>query len=752
MISVERGCELHHSSTAPSHDCGRLALRGLRTPLREALLAGAVAVFVSAMQADAAPDEPAGGTKSIPAVFTAVPPHLDGRLDDAVWQDAAVVEDLHMVAPTEYAPASEESRILVLYDSDALYFAARFYDREPDRVSALVMRQGDFSWGEDGFSVILDPRNQRRSGYVFDINPNGVRSQGLYTNTTQENWDWQAIWHGAALRDELGWTAEIAIPFKTLSFDPSNDTWGINFTRWLGRRNERFGWVSHNREQNPANSGLITGLTGLDQGAGIDLVPGFRIGWIDDNSRSAEDNYLEPSLDVFYKPTPSLTAALTLNTDFSGTTVDARQVNLTRFDLFFPEQRKFFLQDADIFEFGLIGDDSGKPFFSRRIGLTETGEAIDIEIGGKLTGRAGPFDIGVLGIRQDSPNENNPSELMVMRVAANVLAESSLGMIVTSGNPTEARDNELYGVDFRYLNTRTSRNRTILGSLWFQRTETEGVTGDSSAFGMSLESPARRGWLFESGWKEVQANYFPALGFVNRTGIREYEVEVGHNWRPEARWLRSITTGVDLERVQTIGGMLESQEVRINPLEIENHAADVVVLGYRVNRERLFEPFEISEGVVIPPGDYTFDSICIEGKTGQHRALSAEFSVCDGEFYDGSRTSLSPYLTWRPNAHLRFAAGFEWNDIDLPQGDFLTRLASLRADVAFSATWYLENFVQYDNVSESLGVNSILRWVPEAGRDIVVVLHRQLEDFDRDNRFESRYSELTFRLGYTFRF
>lgn len=692
------------------------------------------------------------GEKSIGAVFTTVPPNLDGRLDDAVWQDAAVVDDLHMVVPIEHSPPSERSRIRVLYDRDALYFSARFYDSQPDAVTALVMRQGDVSWGEDGFSIILDPLNHGRSGYIFDINPNGVRSQALYTNVTEQNWDWQAIWQGAARRDEHGWTAEVAIPFKTLSFDPRNDTWGLNFTRWLGRRNERFGWVSHNRQQNPANSGRITGLTGLAQGAGLDLVPALRIGRVEDDFRPYEDSYVEPALDAFYKITPALTAALTVNTDFAGTTADARQINLTRFDLFFPEQRKFFLQDADIFEFGLIGDDSGKPFFSRRIGLTDDGETIDIDIGGKLTGRAGPFDIGVLGVRQDSTGGEDSSELLVARVAANVLAESSIGMIVTSGDPNPDRDNDLYGVDFRYLNTRLSRDRTIVGSLWYQHTDTGAASGEGAAFGMNLALPARHGWLAEAEWKEVQADYYPALGFVNRTGIREYEAELGYDWRPAAHWLRSIATGVELWRVQRIDGDLESQELKVSAIELENQTADWIAVDYRRNREVLGEPFEISDGIVIPPGDYAFDNACIEGGTGQHRALSSEFSACSGEFYGGDRLTVAPYLTWRPSAHFRFGAGFEWNDVDLPQGEFITRLASLRADVAFTATWYLENFVQYDNVSESIGINSILRWLPEAGRETVLAVNRQLEDFDRDNRFSSYYSELNVRLSYTFRF
>jgi hypothetical protein len=721
-------------------------------PRRYTRLLSVLSVCAFAANATEATGDATAVTKSIAAVYTSDPPRIDGKLDDAAWRNAAIVDDLHMVVPNEYAAPSEESRIYVLYDEHTLYFGARFSDREPDRVTAKLLRQGDLSWGEDGFSVILDPFNQGRNGYIFDVNPNGVRSQALYTDVTEQNWNWQAIWHGAAMRDDHGWTAEIAIPFKTLSFDTQNDTWGLNFTRWLGRRNERFGWVSHNREQNPANSGQITGLSGIEQGVGLDIVPSFRIGHAKDVALDRTDSYFEPAVDIFYKVTPALTAALTVNTDFSGTSADTRQINLTRFDLFFPEQRKFFLQDADIFEFGRIGDDSAKPFFSRRIGLSGDGQALDIDLGGKLTGRAGRFDVGILGIRQDTQSLAGSTDLMVARLAANVLSESSVGVIATVGDPTTGMDNSLLGVDFRYLNTRLSAERTVVGALWYQQSDSEGLSGDDAAFGFSVDLPARSGWVAELEWKQVQQNYYPALGFVNRTGIHELDVALGYSWRPERRWLRSITSSIDVWRVQQIDGELESEEIAFSVLQLENQTADRLTMEYLQSRERLFEPFEISEGIVIPPGDYSFDSYCMDAFAGQHRALAGTWFACYGDFYNGSRLSTGANLTWRPNRHLQFGAGFEWNDIELPQGAFVTRLARLRGDIAFNATWYWQNYLQYDNVSETIGMNSILRWIPEAGREIVLVLNRQLEDFDRNNRFSSLHAELTFKLGYTFRY
>ena len=274
-------------------------------------------------------------------------------------------------------------------------------------------------------------------------NPNGLRQEGLFQNISEEQWNWEGIWYTASTVDERGWITEIAIPFKTLSFDPSNDTWGINFRRAIARRDERTGWVSRNRNSDPSTSGTVVGLTGLEQGVGLDIVPSLSVSERRPFDGSASTTDTDPSLDVFYKITPSLTGALTINTDFSATEVDDRQVNLTRFGLFFPEKRDFFLQDADIFEFGGL-EANGRPFFSRRIGLSEEGTPIDLEVGGKLTGRVGRWNIGALSVRQDDTVTAAgaavaPDNATVARASANLLEESNVGMIVTEGNPGSTR-------------------------------------------------------------------------------------------------------------------------------------------------------------------------------------------------------------------------------------------------------------------------------------------------------------------------
>ena len=689
--------------------------------------------------------------KSAVAVRVEAPPVLDGVLDDAAWGQAAVVEDLHVVVSNEYGTPGERSRIYVAFDDDNLYFAARFFDSKPETIVAKVLSKRDVSFGEDGFSITLDPFDQARTGYMFDVNPNGMRSEAIYTDKDRQNWDWEGIWDAASRIDGEGWTAEVAIPLKTLSFDPARDAWGVNFTRWHGVDSEQYGWMSYNRAQDLSRTGLVTGLAGLQQGHGLDVVPGLRTGATRNHETDEEDDFLEPSLDVFWKITPSLTAAATLNPDFSGTTADTRQINLTRFDLFFPEQRAFFLQDSDIFQFAGLEGESGIPFFSRRIGLDDEGEALTLDAGLKLAGRAGPLSVGVLGVRQDAATGPDSVDLFVGRVAVNVLEESSIGAIVTSGNPDPNVDNSLVGVDFRYLNTRIGEDRTIEATAWYQQTDTEGLEDDDSGYGLSFSMPNSEGWSGEIGHKVLEENYNPALGFAARTDFEATFGGLGYTWRPESSWVRSVETEIGAEFVEPINGSDRNHEIEVQLFEVENQTADKLEFDYIFIEEEFADAFEISEGVVIPAGTYNFDHACLTVYTGEQRTLASESTVCEGGFYDGRIFVFETRTTWRPSKHLKVIFGGEYNDVDLPQGDFITRLATLNLDVAFSTAWSWENFIQYDNVSDTVGLNSILRWIPQAGQETVLAVNTQQEDFDRDGRFRSYTSDVTLKLSHTFR-
>ncbi len=707
---------------------------------------------------------PAG--KRIDAFMVDEAPILDGVLDDDAWAFSTPVTDFHQVDPVEFAEPSQESEFFVVYTKDALYIAARLHDREPDKIGASVLQQGEFSWGEDTVTVFVDPLNQGRSGYAFDLTPNGIRNQAIYQNVNQANWNWLGIWHGEARLTDDGWIAEIEIPFKTLSFDPSVDTWGINLGRYIGRNSEQIGWSSRNRSLDPSSFGEITGMSGAEKGIGLTLVPSAGVRQSRDFETGTTADATEPAIDIFYKITPSLTASLTVNTDFSGSGADARQINLTRFSVFFPERRVFFLQDTDVFEFGRIGgedfDDpttisrvereSGRPFFSRRIGLGPTGETIDINYGGKLTGKMAGWDIGVLGIRQDASSTLDASDLFVARVSKNVLGESSIGLIFTDGDPGANADNRLAGVDFRYLNTDFSQGKILEGALWYQETETAGLDGDNSAFGVSLRMPSAEGVRAGVAYKEIEQNYFPALGFVNRVNVSDLSADIGYTWYPGSGPIRRAFSGIDFQRIETLQGALQSQAVTFRVIEMKNDSGDQTNLHYQLIDEVINVPFEISDGIVIPVGNYSFDQHCASVVSSEYRAVSVHGSYCGGEFYDGDISSPGAEVIWRPSPHFGFAVGYYMSDVDLPNGSFITRLSTLRANVAFTNAWVWENFLQYDNVSYTLGMNSILRWTPRAGRELVFVVNREFADYTRDRSFTSVSGDITLKFGYTFRF
>ena len=739
------------------------------TPGQTVSLAAAIALILAApASAQELSTAPVVAQKQVRAVRVATPPVIDGRLDDAVWQQAEPITDFHQIRPGNQTEPSERTEVYVVYDDDAMYIAARMYDSEPHLIAAPVIRHGQGMGSDDRLVVILDPFNTQRTGYRFETNLNAARHEALYTSVNSFQIEWNTIWDTATSVDGNSWIAELEIPFKSLPFDPSIDTWGFNFGRGIRRRGEEMAWVSYNRTYNPSISGLVTGLEGMDQGVGLDLVPSFSTSRSKNFTLNTNDSQTDPSLDAFYRLTPSLNAALTINTDFSATEVDNRQVNLTRFNLFFPEKRDFFLNDSDLFQFGSIGGGFGnsaesraarenaRPYFSRKLGLSQTGAPVDIEYGGRISGRVGRWNIGTLAIKQDEFGAVDSSNLFIGRVSANVLAESSVGMIFTDGDPTSNRDNSVYGLDFRYQNTRLAGGQTIEADAWFQRSDTPGLTGDDQAWGLALRSPNNSGLRGGVGFKQVQANFNPAMGYINRANIQDYTAEVGYTHFFRDSFLQTAYTGIDAQKVNVIGGGLQSQVLAFRLLELDTHSRDRVSLQYQTNKEVVRNAFAVYNApdrrVLIQPGNYSFNESTLAFNTAGQREFSGRFSMTQGDFYNGKRQNLNGSLSWTQSRYFVMSMSYDWNDIALPQGDFITRLTSLSTQVAFSSTLYWVSLVQYDNLSEEVGVNTRLQWIPRAGQEGFIVLNYNLQDKDKDNSFHSAKSDLSVKFKYTFRF
>jgi hypothetical protein len=693
-----------------------------------------------------------GAPKTLPITRTTTPPQIDGILDDAVWAQAASFDDLHQFLPVDHGEPSERTVVYVTFDEDNLYVAARLFDSEPAEIRARQLVQGGTLRFDDTFGIYLDPYNNKRTGYHFQVNPNSIRSEAVFETTTELNWDWEGVWHAESRFDDEGWTTELVVPFRTLNFDTSNPTWGFTVERTIQRKQEGIAWVSYNRQLNPAAAGLITGLAGVEQGVGLDVVPSLISRQDKDFQTGITTSDIEPSLDVFYKFTPALTGVLTLNTDFSATEVDDRQINLSRFSLFFPEKRDFFLQDVDIFSFGGL-ERNGIPFFSRRIGLGENGEPVGIDAGAKLTGRVGRWNIGVLDIQEEAHAGVDSRNLFVGRIAANVLRESSVGMILTDGDPNSNADNSLVGFDFRYQNTTLGDGKAIQGELWYQQSDTEGMDGDDASYGLRMAAPNNEGWRGEFNYQQIQENFNPALGFVNRSNIEATEAQFGYTFRPDHAWIRSVETGMNYENYEILTtGMVDTQQLFVELFELETNAGDGYGLQYNRERQVLVEDFEIVDGVIIPVGDYEYGALGIEISGAEQRAFAPSIEVSSGDFFNGDITSIEAGIEWRPNNKLFLNLEYEYNDVELPAGDFVTRLIQVRANYAFNVRWSWVNLIQYDNESSEVGINSRLRWNPRSGQDFYLVINH---GFDAERAFRnlsSVESQVSLKYTHTFRF
>ena len=716
-----------------------------------------------------------GDMKSVRMVRAATPPVIDGRLDDPVWAGAAVVDDFHQSRPVLGEEPSERTEIYLLYDDDALYIGGRFWDSEPNRIAVGTLRHRAQRplRDEDRLAVVLSPYNDRRSGYKFEIGANGVKYDAIYQNVSDDLPVWDTIWDVESSIDSEGWTTEVAIPFKSISFDPDIDTWAINFSRAVRRKSEEISWVSRNRTYNPSIVGLATGIEGMDQGLGLDVVPAVALNRRREFDPSGSFSDARPSLDLFYKITPALNGALSLNTDFSATEVDSRQVNLTRFSLFFPEQRDFFLQDTDIFEFGGIGTgrfdvnvassrasrENGRPFFSRRLGLSDSGQPVDLDYGAKLSGRVGPWSVGALAVRQAEFGPVRSSDVFAGRASLSILEESAIGVIVTEGDPNSNLDNSVVGADFRFLNSHLGNGRVLEADAWLLQSDTEGQSGDDRAFGLGLRAPNRTGLRWSLETKEIQRNFNPALGYVNRAGVRDRRGDLGFSRFIGEGPISFYYAGVDAQRIEYLDGGLQTQVIALSPLQLQTRTRDRLAIRYFASDEVLIRPFPIyrdpsdpSHAVIIPQGRYSFEEYALDAAFSGHRDLAGGLTYRSGDFFNGERTNIVGRVTWRAARHFTFSIAYDWNEIRLPQGAFVARLVQLTTQIPFNSDLSWTNFLQYDNVSEEVGINSRLHWVLQDGREAYLVLNHNLQDYDRDNSFRASLSDLSVKVRYTFRF
>ncbi len=676
---------------------------------------------------------------------------VDGKLTEPAWKKAAVIPYLTQQEPLENSPATEKTRVYIFYDRDFLYIGVECFDSEPDKITAFWMKR-DFPIRDDDYvEVLIDPFNDRRNAYVFAVNPNGAKFDGLVINNSERVYPaWDGIWYAAASRDGKGWYAEMVIPFKTLSFNPKTKVWGFNIMRKIKRKIEEDRWASPFHQvyfTKVAEAGYIEGIEGIVQGKGLDIRPYGLLGEEKKEEGGGDRFIYNGGLDVFYNITPALKASVTYNTDFAETEVDERRINLTRFPLFYPEKRRFFLEGSDIFSFSGANPFSFIPFYSRRIGLVE-GEQIPILGGVKVTGRAGDYNIGILDIATKDYEDIKGKNFFVARVSKNIWDESLIGFIYTNGNPQGDASNSLFGVDFKYGTSKFLKNKNLYVVGYYLRSFSSDL-GEDSLFGAYIDYPNDTVDNYIS-FMQVGENFYPALGFVMRTGIRRLHIGLSYNPRVNGKFIRQFFFELRGTVTTDLSGRVVEWRLFTAPFNVRTQSGGHLEFNYMPYFDYLDYPFEVYEGIVIPPGKYTMDKFRVEINTSKKRPWVFDLSARFGEYYTGHALTLETGLQLKPSKHIHLEVIREGNYVRLPEGNFNAQVIQIKFDLYFSPKIYFQNYIQYDDISRSWGINSRFRWIIKEGNDLFLVFNQGWGN--PLDRWSVLYRKAEIKLQYTFRF
>ena len=619
---------------------------------------------------------------------------VDGVLDEAAWASAPALPGLTMTEPDEGASPVAATVVRVLADAHALVIGILARDPDPSGIVSTSKARDPQMDKEDYVKVVLDPFLDGRTGYIFAVNPGGARYDGLVDRSARNGEDsqWDAVWEARTSRDGQGWSAEIRIPLQSLTFDASLDRWGFNVERRIARLQEVSRWASPFRDAKltqTSRAGFLTGLPRFSTGMGLTVRPALVPSAEKVGEDGSWDGEAQPSLDVFQRLGSTVTAMATVNTDFAETEVDTRRTNLTRFPLFFPEKRTFFLEGSDLFSFGIgltqFRSSDLVPFFSRRIGLYQ-GEAVPLNAGGKVTGKVGNTSVAALVTRTGAVEGSvGAATLGAFRVRQNVLEESTAGVIATFGDPTGSGGSYLLGGDFTYHTSRFRGSKTMEAGLWGLVTGKEGLTGDRTAFGASVAYP-NDVWDVSLTYTRMGDGFDPAMGFVPRRGFHKLSAQIENRTYPRSLpWLRTMFHEFRPNAYWGLDGGWESYRIFTAPVNWQFESGDRLELNANPEGENLDEPFEIADGVVIDPGPYHYIRYRLEAELAAKRPVSGQLTWWLGSFYDGSLDQYEGTLRIKPSELVFFELSGTRNVGSLAAGDFEQNVVGVRAVLNWSS-------------------------------------------------------------------
>ena len=719
-------CAAHRCEPGPTGTRGSLGLiaRGVALPLALAIIGRPVRAQ------DSTASRAAGPANSITARAIASPPPMDARVEAAVWNRADSITTLRQRDPNEGAPATERTVVKVLHDRDALYVAVRAWDGDAGRIRATQLRRDADLSADDNVTILIDSFHDRRSAYLFQTNPNGARWDAQIT-TQETNQDWNGIWYVATSRDSTGWTAIFRIPFRTLRFSSgAGAAFGFNVRRFIRRKNEEDLWRGWRRTEGMdqlLTEGDLFGLGGVSRARDVDVEPYV----LATAHQAPHDSILDRTgsagvsgkvgADAKIAVSPTLTADLTVNTDFAQVEVDSQVINLTHFPTFFPEKREFFLESSGIFDFGF--NQKALLFYSRRIGLTDSGAVVPILAGARLYGRAGPWSIGVIDARTGGGDDANDA---VVRVKHDLLDRSYVGAMATMRTGPGVRGTEVAGgVDADFPLVIGTQN--IEPTVWIAGTRTPTSPGTQVAWRAATDFPND---LFDNfvALARYDAGFAPTLGFVSRAGAWETYGHVDFMPRPHALGIRQLEFELPSWDIYANhdGSLLHARDwqnatIEWHPLGAMFESGDDFQVVIIRDLDAPTDTFSLARGVAIQRGRYWWTQAGAQFQSSHGRPISATALFSTGTFYDGHSTETDGGLTWRSSGHLILGAGVSRTDVTLPAAHFVAIQSTGRVEYAFTTRMDFLAFAQYENALHRSDFDLRFHWTPVIGDDLYVV-------------------------------
>lgn len=688
----------------------------------------------------------------IQASYTPDKIELDGRLDEAIWASAMKAgADMLQYEPRQGVPMSQKTEFMVVYDDENIYFGVIVNDTEPEKIVASVMERDEVPFFDDSLFLAIDTMNDNRNGYVLWTNLNGVKYDANVTNNSSLNSQWDGIWDVKTKRTNTGWQAEFKLPFSTVRHREGVNKWGFNLWRKLPRDGEAGRWANSRpeiRTYHFAQAGKIEGIQIKNKSLNLEFTPYV----IADSSNSRTSG--DVGGDIRYRLKPNWTAHLTLNTDFAETEVDDRRLNYTRFPLFFPEKRDFFLEDAEVFTVGQQvmpwSAPEIVPYFSRRIGLNRDQQITDIDYAVKLTGHEGKYHFGLLNAGVAGSSVTPDSNLTIARIKRDVLEQSSVGLISTFGDPNSDDNSSTHGLDFRHRTDKMFGNKIFEANSYLLSSHNAGQD-DGTAFSLELLYPND---LFNAGstYHRIDESFNPKLGYVRRPGVNKFQNHF--NWQPrfnDSKIVRQMFLSYTNSIYTNLGGGGETMENGVVLPRIVFESTDEIFLKYSRFTDNPAIDFFVPGTGTIQTGDYEWNTITIGAGLSNKRKLGASVNMSlSDDWYDWKRTDYSLGFRWSVNKHLLFTTNHRYSHFEKDHNDEDVMMNSARMLININPNIGLLNVVQHDSYTDTVGLYSRFRWEWSPGKEMFLVLRQGYRD--KMGGFELETERYSIKLSSSFRF